>query len=155
MSQGISAHGTRLYIKPSIADPGGGTLWTAGQLIEITEIGDITMPGFSRNDHDITSHNRDVDTYVLGVERRDPMAFPLFFNKAILSHKVLRAMQGNKDPLTNMANEFRVSSPDGETMLLSGGVKEMKETAPVDGAKTVNVSIRFTGEFYLNDVLYN
>lgn len=152
--QGINAHGTRLFVRPSIADPGIGGLWTAGQQIEILEMGDITMPGLTKNEFDVTPHNRNIDQYNLGVQRRNLMQFPVFFNYAILSHKVLRALELNNDPTTNMKNEFYATSPDGEAWLFSGGVKDMTEVAPVDGTKTLSTSVRMTGPFYLNSVLY-
>jgi hypothetical protein len=154
MPQGISSHGTILRIKPSIADPSGASAWVAGTWYEVAELGDLQMPGLTRNEFDITSHNRDIDTYVLGVLRREPVTFPLFFNRAINSHKILRGMQLNGDPTTNMSVGFELSSPDGEAWLFSGGVKDMAETAPVDGVKTVNMTVRATGSFILNGVEY-
>jgi len=145
--QGISSHGTIISLKPAV---GAG----AGTWIEIAELGDITEPGFTRNEFDITSHNRDIDTYVLGVQRRDPVSFPMFFNKNIQSQVYLRDQQLNGDPTTNMTNGFQLASPDGDLFIFSGGVKEMKGTAPVDGVRTANVVIRATGEFILNGVLY-
>lgn len=145
MPQGISAHGTTI----EIALPGSPSSY-----IEIAEVGDMQMPGFTRNEFDITSHNRDIDTWILGVQRRDPVTFPLFFNKAISSHITLRDAQLNGDPTTNMNYGWRVTSPDGDILIFSGGVKEFKRTAPVDGPQTGNVVIRPTGEFILNGVRY-
>lgn len=153
-NQGISSHGTTIFVRPSIADPSGASLWAAGDSIEITEIGDITMPGLTKNEFDITPHNRNIDNYHFGVLRRNLVTFPTFFNAAILSHKVLRALELDNNVNTNMENEFTVSSPDGETWLFSGGVKDMAEAAPVDGTKTVTTSIRMTGPFFLNGVEY-
>lgn len=144
MAQGISSHGTTIEIKPQ-----GTSIWT-----EIAEVGDIQMPGFSRNEFDITSQNRDIDAYVVGVLRRDPVTFPLFFNKAIASQLLLRTAMLESDPTKNMANGFRITSPDGGIILFSGGVKEMKQTAPVDGVQTANVVIRATGSFLLDGVEY-
>lgn len=144
MPQGISSHGTIIEFKPA-----GSSTWT-----EIAEIGDIQMPGFTRNEFDITSHNRDIDAYVLGVLRRDPVTFPMFFNKAITSQGLLTTAVLNGDPATNMTCGFRITAPDTRVILFSGGVKEMKQTAPVDGVQTANVTIRATGEFWLDGVLY-
>lgn len=137
-NQGISAHGTTIEIQPS-ATPG---VWTP-----ITQIGDIQMPGLMRNEHDITSHDKDIDTYILGVLRRDPVTFPLFFNKLITSHVMLQTAID-----TNDVCGFRFTSPDGQVMIMSGGVQGMKETAPVDGAKTANVTLRLTGGFIRDGV---
>jgi len=145
MPQGISSHGTIVSFQPAA---------TPGTFTEIAELGDIIEPGFMRNEFDITSHNRDIDTYALGVLRRDPLSFPLFFNKAIASQLLLRTAQLDSNPTTNMANGFMMTTPDGDTFIFSGGVKEMKGTAPVDGVRTANVVLRATGVFILNGVSY-
>lgn len=144
MAQGISSHGLTLEMKPA-----GSSTWT-----EIAEVGDFQEPGFTRNEFDITSHNRDIDTYVLGVMRRDPVTFPMFFNKAITSQQLLQTAMLNGNSLTNMTNGFRVTSADGEVLVFSGGVKEFKKTSPVDGVRTANVVIRATAEFRLDGVEY-
>src|ERR1044071_5538672 len=105
MPQGISSHGTIIEFAPA-ATP---TMYT-----EIAELGDIQMPGLNRNDFDITSHNRDIDTYVMGVLRRELVTFPMFFNKNISSQVLLRTAQLDGNPLTNMSNGFRLTAPDGD-----------------------------------------
>ena len=154
MAQGISAHGTDVRVKPPIADPSGGSNWAISTWYEIAEVGDMQMPGLMRNEIEITSHNRDIDAYVSGIQRRDAVTFPMFFNRSIQSHKIMRGMQLNGDPLTNMSCGFEFTSPDAEAWLFSGGVLQMKEVAPVDGAKIVNVTLRMTGSFILNGVEY-
>jgi hypothetical protein len=139
MPQGISAHGTLIEVQET---PGGS-------FTEIAELGDIQMPGLMRNEFDITSHNRDIDTYVLGVLRRDDVTFPMFFNKVIASQVILRTLL-----IANTTTGFRLTAPDGDVWIFSGGVKGMQQTNPVDGVQTANVSIRPTGEFILNGVEY-
>lgn len=142
--QGISSHGTIISMKPA-----GETTWT-----EIAELGDIQMPGFTKNEFDVSPHNRNIDSYVLGFLRRQPVTFPLFFNKAIDSHAMVQAAELDNDVTTNMRNGFRVQSPDGGDLLFSGGVKDMAQTNPVDGVQTANVTIRATGLFMLDGVIY-
>ena len=154
MPASIGSHGTTMFCKPSIADPSGGALWAAGDLIQIRGMGDITMPGLTKNEFDTTSHDENIDRYGFGVQRRNIVQAPVFFNNTVLSHKMLRALELNNNPLTNMQNEFRMVSPDGEFWLFSGGVKEMAEAAPVDGVKTVTLQVRMSGPFYLNGTLY-
>lgn len=154
MSQSVGSHGTKIYVRPAIADPSGGSLWAAGDEIQIRGLGNIGMPGLTKNDFDNTSHDENIDTYSFGVQRRNASTFPIFFNRTLLSHKVLRALEANNDPLTNMSNGFRYVSPDGEEWFYSGGVKDMAESAPVDGTKVVDVTVRMSGPFYLGGVLY-
>ena len=145
MAQGIGSHGTLIAMQP------GGT----GAFTEIAEIGDIQMPGFMRNDFDITSQGRNIDTYVMGVLRREPVTFPMFFNAAIASQVLLRTAMFDSNNATNMINGFRITTPDSDVLIFSGGVKELKRTQPVDGVQTANVVIRPTGGFMLNGVNYS
>jgi hypothetical protein len=144
MAQGISSHGTIISIMPP-----GETDWT-----EISELGDIAGLGFTKNEFDITSHNRNIDTWVTGVLRRQPITFPCFFNRAIAAHVLLQEAMLDNDPLQNMTYGFRVEHTDEGLLVFSGGVREMAETAPVDGVKTANVTIRATGIFILDGEVY-
>lgn len=152
--QGISAHGTIIRVRPSIADPTVAGDWTAGETVEIMELGDIAGLGTTKNEFDITSHNRNIDAYIFGVPRRELITFPVFFNRAIFSHRMLRALMADTDPATQMANGFEVEGPDGEIMIFSGGVKDMTKEAPVDGAQMANVSVRATGNYILDGIEY-
>lgn len=152
--QGISAHGTVIRVRPSIADPTVAAAWTANTTYTIPELGDIDGVGTTRNEFDITSHNRDIDAYIFGVARREPVSFPLFYNRAIYQHRMLRTLQANNDVTTQMLNGFEVESPDGDLLIFSGGVKDMTFGYPVDGPQTAQVSIRPTGNYILNGVEY-
>jgi hypothetical protein len=139
MAQGISAHGTIIYVESA---PGGA-------LVEISELGDLQMPGLTRNTFDITSHNRDIDTYVAGVARREEVTFPMFFNKAITSQVLLRTHLQN-----NTLIGFKVTGPDGDWWYFSGNVVGWNQTNPVDGVQTANVTIRPSGEYILNGIQF-
>lgn len=144
MPQGIGSHGMLLEMKPA-----GSSTWT-----QIGEVGDIQMPGFMRNEHDITSHNRNIDTWVLGVLRRDPLTFPMFYNKAITSQQLILTAMLDSNNTTNMTNGFRLTGPDGEILIFSGGVSQFKRTQPVDGVQTANVTVRGTGNCMLDGIEY-
>lgn len=154
MAQGIGSHGTIIEFKPAVGSAANGTTALVGTWVTVSELGDIQMPGTTRNEFDITSHNIDIDTYVMGVQRRDPVTFPMFFNKNILAQVALREQQFNGSQLTNMTVGFRVTSPDGDVIVFSGGVKEFKRTNPVDGVQTANVTIRASGAYSVNGVTY-
>ena len=66
----LSGHGAHIYRAP-VATPSTFT--------EISEVGDITLPGLDHNEFDATSHNRNSDAYVLGVLRRDLFTIKLNF----------------------------------------------------------------------------
>jgi len=142
--QGISSHGTVIERRPgpSILDAD----WEP-----IGEIGDITMPGFTRNEFETTSHNQDIDSYVLGVLRREPVTFPVFFNRNDPTHDAATGLQ--HAIITNSFDGYRITAPDGQVIVFSGGVQAMTQTAPVDGVQTANVTIRPSGAFLLNGVV--
>lgn len=139
--QGISSHGTVIARKGE-GDP---------DFINIGEIGDITMPGLSRNEFETTSHNQDIDSYVLGVLRREPVVFPIFFNKNDDTHDAQTGLQAAI--IANSVDAYRITQPDGQVWIFSGGVQAMTQAAPVDGVQTANVTIRPTGAFLLNGEL--
>jgi hypothetical protein len=137
--QGYSSHGTIIRRE------------MAGVLTPIAEVGDITLPGLSRNEHETTSHNKDIDAYVGGVLRRVAPTFPLFFNMAEPTHDHLEGLY--KAIIDNAYEGYEITQPDGFRWLFSGFVQNIAPTAPVDGVQTANVTIRPSGPMYINDVL--
>lgn len=151
---GLSAHGLIIRIRPSFADPTVANEWTANQTIELIGVGDTEGIGTTRNDHEITPHDKNIDQWIFGVARRELMSFPLFYNRANSSHRALRLMQANNNVSTQMANGFEVESPDGELLIFSGGVKNMPISYPVDGPQEASVEIRASGNYILNGIEY-
>ena len=144
MAQGIGSHGTIIAIKPA----GSGTF------TDIAELGDIQMPGYMRNEFEVTGQNSNIDKFVFGFLRREPVTAPMFFNTTIASQQLIMTAMLDSVNTTNMTNGFRITTPDGDILLFSGGVKEFKRTQPNDGVQTANVVIRATGLFILNGVTY-
>ena len=138
MAEGYSSHGTVIRAATSAAP----TVWTA-----IGEVGDINPPGLSRNEHETTSHNKDIDSYVGGVLRRQAPTFPIFFNKNDATHDHLTGLY--KDIMDNNFHGFKITQPDGFEWLFSGFVQSIQPTAPVDGVQTANVTIRPSGPMYV------
>lgn len=133
----ISSHGTVLSFQPT---PGGA-------FIEVGELGDISPPGLMRNEFDATVHNRDIDNWIMGVLRREPITVPVFFNRNLTSHAGLRQLL-----IDNEETGYRLDFPDGDVWIGSGFVKGIQGAAPVDGIQTGNVTIRLSGNFFLNGV---
>jgi len=134
----ISGHGT--IIEHSPADAG---------FVEIGELGDLTLPGVMRNEFDSTVQNRDIDSWVMGVLRRDAVTFPVFFNADLEpTHLALR-----QSIIDNSYDGFRITFPDGDIWIGSGFVRQLAQTAPVDGIYTGNVTVRLSGPMYINGEL--
>ena len=67
----VSSHGTIVAVQ---LPPGPGPAYT-----DIAEQGDATPPQLMRNEFDATTQEKDIDSYVLGVMRRNAFALNLHF----------------------------------------------------------------------------
>lgn len=140
---GISSHGTLIARAPKA---------TPTAFVTIGELGDITMPGLMRNEFDVSTHNRNIDSWVAGILRRNPVTFPVFFNKGDATHNAVAGLRASM--ISGDVDGWRVTSPDGEVWVFSGAMTAMSEAAPVDGVKSVEVTIRPSGPFTLDGVPY-
>lgn len=146
MTLPLSGHGAKIYRAP-VATPSTFT--------EIAEVGDITLPGFDHNEFDATSHNRNIDAYVLGVLRRELFTIRLNFLPSDATHDhltgLLKACFTNPVPMDG----FKIVYPDGtNNWIASGQVKSVKNIVlPVDGLSTADAEIRFSDRMVVNGVL--
>ena len=146
MTLPLSGHGAHIYRAP-IATPSTFT--------EISEVRDITLPGLDHNEFDATSHNRNIDAYVLGVLRRELFTIQVNFLPSDPTHDhltgLIKACTTNPVPLDG----FRIVFPDlVNTWTASGQVKNVSNIVlPVDGLSTADVGIRFSGRMVINGVL--
>lgn len=141
-----SGHGTTIAIE---LNPAGaqGVFTTVVQLN-----GDITW-GFMRPEEDVTSHNDDIDTWVLGVFTRDPLTFGVnyIFDDPTHDASTVGPGIGLLGKLrTNDCFGFRVRGPAGlpgqDEQLASGQVQAFNITSPVRvGARTAECTIRASG----------
>lgn len=138
MGSALSGHGSIL----SFQSPPGGAF------VELGELGDISAPGLMRNEFDATAQNADIDEWVVGVLRREPVSIPVFFNKAVTSHTQLRDLL-----IAGTKTGFKLEFPDGDSWVGSGFVRQIAgPSAPVDGLMTATVTVRLTGAMLLNGV---
>lgn len=146
MTIALSGHGAHIYRAP-VATP---TTFT-----EIAEVKDITLPGFDHNEFDATSHNRNIDAYVLGVLRRELFTIQMNFLPADPTHDHLTGLI--KAAITNPVpmDGWRILFPDlVNTWVASGQIKSIANiTLPVDGLSTADVGIRFSDRMVVNNVL--
>lgn len=142
--EGYSSHGTVIRRE---MDPIGAP----GVFTPIGEVGDITLPGMTRNEHETTSHNKDIDSYVLGVLRRQAPTFPIFFNANDPTHDHLTGLY--QAIMDNEFTGYKMTQPDGFEWLFSGYVQNIQPSAPVDGVQTAQVTIRPSGPMYVGGVL--
>jgi hypothetical protein len=133
MSQGLSSHGTL------IARGTGGSFTTIGELG-----GDIIPPALQRPITEITPHNDDIDSYVVGVLRRGEVTFTINFLPSDATHNETAGLI--KSMLDKTYDGFRVTFPDTTEWIFSGFVSNFAPSATVrEGALTADVSIRPSG----------
>ena len=139
----LSGHGTKIDVQMV---PGGP--W-----VEISELRDITAPGLSRNEFDATTQNEDIDSYVLGVLRREPVTIAMNFIPDDATQDHLTGIQ--KLIIENTMTGFRFRYPDvSQTVwVASGQVSGFKPEAPVDGLMSLETTVRFSGAMLIGDVL--
>ena len=142
MTTPLSGHGAHVYRAPAA---------TPSTFTEISEVKDITLPGLDHNEFDATSHNRNIDAYVLGVLRRDLVTVEMNFLPTDPTHDHLTGLI--KACVTNPVptDGFKFLFPDLSTSwVASGQVKAVNNiTLPVDGISTAQVSIRFSDRFVM------
>jgi hypothetical protein len=133
-AQAISGHGALIAWQPS----------GSGAFVTIAELRDLTTPGLSRNEFDATTQNVDIDTYVLGVLRREALAFSMnFIESGEPTHDHVTGIQ--KGIIDNLMTGWRYTFPNGLQWIMSGQVQAIKMTDPVDGLQSADVTIRMSG----------
>lgn len=140
MTLARSSHGTIVAMQ----------LTPGGAFTDIAELGDINLTELMRNEFDATVQNRNIDDNVLGVLRRGPLTVPLNFLPANGTHDHLTGVYYHL--INNILTGYRITVPAdvatgdaGIVWIMSGQVKGIKPTAPVDGKLTAEVTLRFTG----------
>jgi hypothetical protein len=131
-----SSHGTLIAHQPAA---------TPGVFTTVAEIGDIDNLGTMRNSFDVSVHNEDIDTHVIGVLRRDPVSFPMNYVAANAGHIAMRTSH-----YAGTVDGWRVTWPDDDYMIFSGAITNMSKPAPVDGALRQTITIRPSGLFIYN-----
>jgi hypothetical protein len=146
MTLPLSGHGAHIYRAPAA---------TPSTYTEIAEVGDITLPGLDHNEFDATSHNRNIDAYVMGVLRRDLFTIKVNFLPTDPTHDhltgLIKACTTNPVP----TDGFKIIFPDlTTTWVASGQVKQVNNIVlPVDGLSTADLGIRFSGQMTINGVV--
>lgn len=148
---------------PSLATAGHGALiameldptGAPGTFTTIAELnGDITEPGLSRPETDVTGHNNNIDHYIFGVLQREPVTFSLNW---IFDHETHDHETGLKAKIIdNEIFGLRMSGPGGTLpVIMSGAVTNISGPMnPVrEGARTTDVTFRASGPMKIGSVI--
>lgn len=144
MSDGISAQGTVIARSP---DPNWPPTSPVGGSVTFTEIGelrDTTPPALSRNEIELTNHNDEDDSYIVGIRRHGTMNVNINFVPRNATHDHLTGLQ--KAWFDGTRDIYKLTYPDGTSWLFSGFVTNVGPSAPVDDRLSADVNIRPTGK---------
>lgn len=149
MTIALSGHGALVARAPSSSP----TTFT-----NIAEMGDITFPGFMRNEFDATTQNRNIDARILGVLRRGPCTIALNFLPSDASHDHLTGLLSNILTEPQPIDGFKFTFPTAagtQVWVMSGQVKAVDNVkTPVDGKMSADVTIVFSGPFTINGAVF-
>lgn len=152
MTDARAGHGATIAMEQ---DPTGapGVFTTIGELN-----GDITFPELSRPETDVTPHQDNIDSWVLGVPTRGPLSGSVnyIFDDPTHDHLtgMIKAFQDNE------VRGFRIRGPGGsadtDEWIASGQFQTVGPiTNPVrTGARTANFSIRLSGPMIIDGVAW-
>ena len=140
MTLARSSHGTIIAVQQT---PGGA-------FTDIAELGDVTLPGMSRNEFDAIVQNRNIDDYVLGILRRAPVKVPINFLPGNATHDHLTGVQYLLINNTVTGWKFTVPAVTGGdagiVWIASGQVQAFDNIqAPADGKLSADLTLRLSG----------
>lgn len=140
MSQAVAGHGALIAIELTPITPGSFT--TVAELN-----GDIKWPELNRPETEVTTHQDDIDQWILGRLGRGPLTFSVNFIFDDETHDHLTGLQ--KKIIDNEIFGVRMRGPGGTTdtdeWIASGQVQSITQTSPVrEGARTADVTIRLS-----------
>ena len=139
-----SGHGTLLAIQ----------LTPGGAFTDVAEQRDVTAPNLERNEFDATTQNEDIDSYILGVQRRGLFSAPLNFIPDDPTQDHLTGVQALM--FANTMTGFQITFPQITPALVwifSGQIKNFNITAPVDGILSADMSVRLSGLMSIGGVI--
>ena len=143
-----SGHGTLVAVQ----------LTPGGEFTDIAEQGDQNLPEFSRNEFDATVQNENIDSYILGVQRRGSWSIPLNWIPDHNTHDHITGVYALHFGTNGQATMtgFRVTFPQVTppvVWIMSGQIQSLKPLAPVDGKLSSDMAIRLSGLMSINGVV--
>lgn len=142
MSDAYSSHGTLVAYEQ---DPSG----SQGTFTTVAELADVTPPPLQRPSTEVTPHNENIDSYVIGVRRRGEMNMMLNYITTEATHEeastglVWLWINGTK-------TGFRLTYTDGGIWIFSGYVLNVAPETPArEGGTTGAVVIRPSGSMLI------
>lgn len=151
MTQATAGHGALIAVELGVT-PTGGTFTTVAELN-----GDITWPELSRGETEVSPHQDNIDSWVLGIMRRGPLTFSVNFIFDDSTHDNATGLYSMIQD--NLQRGWRLRGPGGTTntdeWIMSGQVQAITQVAPVrEGARTCEVTVRMSGPMKIDGTLF-
>ena len=144
MSDGLSAQGTVIARSPDPLWPPTAPVGGVVTFTDIAELRDTTPPALTRKEIELTNHNDDDDSYIVGIRRHGTMTVNINWIPSNATHDHLTGLQ--KAWFDGTRDIYKITYPDGSAWLFSGFVTNVGPAAPVDDRLSADVSIRPTGK---------
>lgn len=147
MTEAVAGHGALIAME---LDPTG----SPGVFTTIAELnGDITFPGLSRPETEVTPHQDTIDAFVMGILKREALQFSVNWLFDNGTHDFQTGL--GYAIVNNELRGFRLRGPGGSTdtdeWIGSGFVQNLSNTNPVrEGARTSDCTVRFTGPMIID-----
>lgn len=139
----LSGHGTLISRAP-LATPAVFTV--------IGELGDVTPPELYRNEFEAMSQQDNIDSYVLGMLRRQQLKVPINFIPTNGTHDHLTGLYKALITEPPPYEGYKLTYPDATQLVFSGQVQSIAPKAPVDGKLSADVTIRLSGKMTMGAV---
>lgn len=140
MSDAIQGHGALLAVE---LDPvaNAGVFTTVGELV-----GDISM-GYNRPETEVTPHNEDIDSWIMGVLRREPIDMSVNYIYGDSVHDQLRTHIFDRRLFgVRFLGPSAGAGTAVDEVICSGYLSNFMETNPVrEGARTAEITFRASG----------
>lgn len=143
-SAGISSHGTLVATDKAVP----------GNFVTIAELIEIGPPPLTRPSSEITPHQDNIDSYVVGVRRRGELTLGINFLGTNATHDESAGLI--KAWGDGTLDGYRLTFKDGTIWIFSGYVTNVAPTTPVrEGSQAASVTIRPSGEHKIESETYN
>lgn len=149
MSIAVPGHGALVAIELS---PSG----SPGSFTTVSELnGDITWPGLTRPETEVTPHQDTIDSWVTGRLGREALTFGMNFIYGDGTHDALTGLQALMIANTRFGVRLRgpSGSSDTDEIIASGQITSITHVDPVrEGARTSQVTIRLSKQMKIDGV---
>ncbi len=115
-----------------------------GAFVDIAELLDITFPTLEHSNTETTAQGDDDDHFIIGVRRTSELQFSINWDPDGTTHGpstggLIKSWEDSQ------LDGYKLTYPDGSTMIFSGYITGIGVSAPMDDKLSADVTVRPTG----------